>query len=108
MARSKDKKQDFAKKKKKKSFGRSIGMFAGICLVIYTIVVVVSQRIEISNAQQEMDEMDAQITEARQANDEYTRILSSDDEAEHMKRIAIERLGYAYPNERRFYIVDSD
>ena len=108
MARSKDKKQDFAKKKNKRSLGKPVAMLAGICLVIYTIVIVVSQRVEIANAQQEMDEMDAQITEAKQANDEYTRILSSEDEAEHMRRIAIERLGYAYPNERRFYIVDSD
>ena len=42
------------------------------------------------------------ITEAKQQNDEYIRLLSADDEAAYMERIAIERLGYAYPNERRF------
>ena len=38
--------------------------------------------------------------------EEYNRLLSSGDEAEYMERVAVEQLGYAYPNERRFYIVN--
>lgn len=108
MSKSKDKNKDFIKKKKKKSFAKPIAMFAVVCLTIYAIATVISQRIDVAEKKQEMEELDAQITEAKQVQDEYARILSGKDEEETMRRIAIERLGYAYPNERRFYIVDSD
>lgn len=82
--------------------------FFAICLVLYALVNVVSQRIEIAKAEKLAEETSAKITAAKQENDEYTRILNENDEAAYMERIAIERLGYAYPNERRFYIVDAD
>lgn len=93
---------------KKSSLARPLTVCAVVCLIVYSVITVISQQIEISQIQKDSDEISAKITEAKQQNDEYTRLLSADDEATYMERIAIERLGYAYPNERRFYIVDGN
>ena len=69
-----------------------ITTIAVFCLIIYSVFNIISQQ--------------AQIAQLKQQNDEYIRLLSADDESEYMERIAIERLGYAYPNERRFYVVE--
>jgi len=94
----------------KKSFMLSKPLFtlAVISLGIYSIFSMISHQIQISDIKEESEELSAKITEARQLNDEYVRLLSADDEAAYMERIAIEKLGYAYPNERRFYIVETN
>lgn len=96
------------KSKNKKPKSRLLATFTIVCLVLYTLISIVTQRVEISKVQKQSEELSAKITEAKQLNDEYVRMLSENDEAAYMERIAIERLGYAYPNERRFYIVDAD
>jgi cell division protein FtsL len=94
----------------KKSFflSKPLTALAIVCLIVYSVISVVSQQVQIAEIKKESDELSQKITEAKQQNDEYIRLLSADDEAAYMERIAIERLGYAYPNERRFYIVDAD
>lgn len=94
----------------KKSFAlsKSFAVLSIICLIVYSIISVISQQIQISEIKKESSELSAKITEAKQQNDEYIRLLSADDEAAYMERIAIERLGFAYPNERRFYIVEGN
>ena len=83
-----------------------ITTIAIFCLIIYSVFNIISQQAQIAQLEKHSEELSAQITEAEQQNDEYTRLLSADDESEYMERIAIERLGYAYPNERRFYVVE--
>ncbi len=85
---------------------RVITVIAVFCLIIYSILSIISQQAQIAQLKKESEELSAKITDARQQNDEYVRLLSDDDESEYMERIAIEKLGYAYPNERRFYIVE--
>jgi cell division protein FtsL len=95
-------------KRKKESSGvfKPIGYFAAFALVVYSVVVIISQGVQIQELRDEKKEINEQISEAKQLNDEYTRMLSSEDESEYMERIAVENLGYAYPNERRFYVVN--
>ena len=87
-----------AKKKKDGAgiFGPIAG-FAAFILVIYSIVTIISQQVQIAQLKQQRSEINAQISEAKQLN----------DETEYMERIAVEKLGYAYPNERRFYVVEA-
>ena len=96
-----------SKKKREGGVFEPLAWFAAFCLVIYSVVVIISQQVQIVHLRQEQNEISEQITEARQQNDEYTRMLASDDEAAYMEKIAVEKLGYAYPNERRFYVVDT-
>lgn len=94
----------------KKSFflSKSLTTLAIVCLIVYSVISVISQQVQIAEIKKESEELSSKITAAKQQNDEYVRLLSADDEAAYMERIAIERLGYAYPNERRFYIVNAD
>lgn len=98
------------KKKGKKSFviSKPLSAFAFICLIVYSVISIVSQQIQIAEIKKESEELSEKITVAKQQNDEYIRLLSANDEAAYMERIAIEKLGYAYPNERRFYIINAD
>lgn len=92
----------------KKRNTKPLATFAIVCFVVYAIISIVSQQVQISQLEKQTEEISAKITAEKQQNDEYVRLLSEDDEAAYMERIAIERLGYAYPNERRFYIVDAN
>lgn len=98
-----------ARRRKEKGSGvfKPLAAFAAFCLVVYSIITIISQQVQIAQIKQEKNEIKAQITEAKQQNDEYSRLLSSEDEAAYMERIAVEKLGYAYPNERRFYVVEA-
>jgi cell division protein FtsL len=94
-------------KPKRSRFVKLLTIFAVAALVVYSGVTIISQQAQIAQLRKESDAINKKITAAKQLNDEYTRLLSSDDEAEYMEKIAIEKLGYAYPNERRFYIVNN-
>lgn len=87
-------------------FGRFIAFTAVLCLVIYAVFSIISQQAQIAELKKQSEALSAQITDQEQKNDEYIRLLRSGDEAEYMERIAVEQLGYAYPGERRFYIVE--
>ena len=103
-----DAEKDAANPKPKRSrFVKLLTIFAVAALVVYSGVIIISQQAQIAQLRKESDAINKKITAAKQLNDEYTRLLSSDDEAEYMEKIAIEKLGYAYPNERRFYIVNN-
>lgn len=90
--------------KKKKSLASKIATIAILVFLVYSLYTVISQQAELNEQQKELSNIKSQITVAKQENDEYTRLLSGEDESEYMKKIAIERYGYAYPNERRFYV----
>lgn len=96
-----------ARKDGKSVLFKPLVWFAAVCLVIYSLFMIVSQQVQIVQLRQEKEEISAHMTEARRLNDEYTRLLASDNEAEYMEKIAIEKLGYAYHDERRFYVVEA-
>ncbi len=98
--------KDKTKKDGKSKFGKIFTSMAVFCFLIYAIFSAISQQAQIAQLKKQESELNTKLTEAKAQNDEYIRLLSADDEAEYMERIAIERLGYAYPNERRFYVVE--
>ena len=100
-----DAEKDAAKKNPKPKRSRFVKLLT--IFAVYSGVIIISQQAQIAQLRKESDAINKKITAAKQLNDEYTRLLSSDDEAEYMEKIAIEKLGYAYPNERRFYIVNN-
>lgn len=92
----------------KRRLGHVIAFVALFCLIVYSVFTIISQQAQIVQLRKQSEELSAKITEQEQKNDEYNRLLSAGDEAEYMERIAVEQLGYAYPNERRFYIVEKN
>ncbi len=100
--------KELAREERPHRFGRFIAYAAVFCLVVYAIFNIISQQAQIAELKKQRQDLSEQITAQEQRNDEYTRLLRAGDEAEYMERIAIEQLGYAYPGERRFYIVEKN
>ena len=90
-------------KKPKKPFILKLKNIAIICLMCYAVIVLVSQQIVLSQKKDEIKKLQNKVEISQQQNDEYHRILNMSDSDEYIKRIAIEKLGYAYPGEIRVY-----
>lgn len=89
--------------RKKRSAIGYIGIPVALIMIAACLVSIVSDKVELSEKQAELDALrqEAQRLEAENAG--YESILSEEDERTYMERIATENLGYAYPDERRFY-----
>lgn len=72
-------------------------------LMIYALVQFVYQQAMISDKKDEINLLQEKLKYAKEQNDDYLRLINMTDESEYLESIAIEKLGYAYPNERRFY-----
>ncbi len=98
------------KKPKRKNAGlvNAAFTFVIVFLVIYAVISIITQQAEISEKETELQLIRDEITEAEQINDEYVRLLSAEDEKAYMERIAIERMGYGYANERRYYAMSGN
>ncbi|MDE5859664.1 MAG: hypothetical protein K2H23_04685 [Oscillospiraceae bacterium] len=92
---------------KKKTAGnpvmKMIAAVAGIAFVLYCVSSIVLTQAEIAEKKQELAVLTEKAEKLELANDEYQSILAEEDEAAFMERYATDVLGYAYPNERRFY-----
>lgn len=62
-------------------------------------------QVDIAKKQETLASLQKQQEEYEHQNAEYERILSAEDEKKYMEQLAIEKLGYAYPNEVRYYDV---
>ena len=103
-----DEEPQAAQEKKRRSRLPSIMIIlVAVAFCVYAVIDIVQQQDEIEQLEQETQIMSAKIEQAKQLGDEYEQLLSSDEE-EFMERIAVEQLGYAYPNEKRFYIVTAE
>ena len=91
-------------KKKKRSPFASMGIaITATVFVVACVFEIISTQAEIAEKKQELNVLIEQAEALEDANDEYQSMLSEDDERAFMERYAVEMLGYAYPNERRFY-----
>lgn len=74
-----------------------------VLVLVYAVGLIIQTQADIAEQRSQIDKLNADIISMRQANDEYQRILKTADEDEYMFTVAVEKLGYAYPRERRFY-----
>ena len=97
---SKEKKAAMAAVRKayRKKQGRSNALASIIAVPVFIVLIgacvvsIIGDKVELTQAE---------ALEAENAS--YESILNEDDERTYMERIAMEKLGYAYPDERRFY-----
>lgn len=76
-------------------------------LLVYAVGTIISTQADIAEQKATIERLKADILETHQENDEYLRILGSTDEQRYMFNVAVERFGYAYPLETRFYVKQS-
>lgn len=93
--------------RKKRRFAKKLFVVIALCFCAYAAFTIIYDKAEIAKLKTETQDISRQIDEERALNDEYTRMLDG-GEKEYMKKIAIDKLGYAYPEERRFYIVNQN
>ena len=98
------KEQRKAERKKKGSpFSRFMASLAAVVFTIFCLGSFVVSNAEIYEKKQELAALKKKAAELEAENDKYSSILAEEDERAYMERIAVDVLGYAYPNERRFY-----
>ncbi len=93
---------------KKRTLSHYIILLAILLLIVYAIIMWISQRARVDELEAQNKEIKEQITLSQQQCDEYNRILSSDDQDAYMERIAIEKYGYGYPGEHRYYFTSKE
>lgn len=90
--------------KKRRSHLADLVKLALFALVlVYSVGLIIQTQADIAEQRTQIEKLRAEIVETQQVNDEYQRILKTEDEEEYMFTVAVEKLGYAYPRERRFY-----
>ncbi len=90
-------------KRRRSHIGDLVKLALFILVLAYSVGLIIQTQADIAEQRTQIERLREQISETRQANDEYQRILNTDDEEEYMFTVAVEKLGYAYPRERRFY-----
>lgn len=83
----------------------SIFKLAFLVFVLYSLISIISVQITISENKDELLALQKKEDELVEKNGEYERLLNVSDQKEYMEKLAIDKLGYAYPNETRFYDV---
>jgi cell division protein FtsB len=81
----------------------SLILLASVTVAIFSVGAFVIKQADIEEKQATLQRLTDECAEYEKQNTEYSSILSETDERSYFERIAIEVLGYAYPNERRFY-----
>ncbi len=91
------------KKRRRSHLGDLVKLTLFVLVLVYAVGLIIQTQADIAEQRMQIEKLREEITETRQANDEYQRILKTNDEDEYMFTVAVEKLGYAYPRERRFY-----
>lgn len=95
----------YKQEKRRKRTSPIVTFVVGVAVIGLTIVCSIAfviDEVQVSKKEAELAELNAKIETLKAENEQYESILSDEDERSFMERIAEERLGYAYPNERRF------
>lgn len=102
-ARAMRKKQLRRNSKQTSPLMRLVITVTSFVFVMYCVTSIIITQAEIAEKKQELDVLAEKAEKLEEENEEYLSILSEEDERAFMERYAVDVLGYAYPNERRFY-----
>ena len=88
------------RKKQRKRKGGLISRMALFCFVVYVTVALVNMQLEVTAKRRELHTLQDSIVQQELLNDETRRILMLEEDERYVERIARDKLGFAYPNER--------
>lgn len=87
---------------------QTVFKLAFLAFCVYCLFLIVSAQVDIAEKQQTLSALQQEAQSLDTQNGEYQRILNAEDEKKYMEQLAIGKLGYAYPNEIRFYDVSKN
>ena len=102
------KKLKHEKQRKKGLFNGALVKLAAVAVFIGCVVLYVTTNKDCEAKEEQMARIQTKIDAYETENAELQRVLSSDDLKEYMEKVALEKRGYAYPDERRFYDTTRD
>lgn len=98
----KKKKYKPGKKNRKGLFGL-VTKLTVVAAVISCFVSIIITNSDHAQMRKELNAINKKASEIEAENVELERILDDDDMDAYMEKIAIEKMNYAYPDERRYY-----
>ena len=66
----------------------------------YVVVCLVNSQVDINNKKAELENIQEKIVSQGVENKNLERIINSDEDDEYIEKLAREKLGFAYPDER--------
>ena len=92
--------------KKRGGFVRVVAFSAFILVGLFVVVSIVSSNMKINEYRKQYDDLVTQTAAVEDANDEIRRFLDDGaDMSEYIENMARDKLDYARPDERVYYIV---
>ena len=88
-----------ARRKRRSSFFVKITTF---CFIVCAAVAFIQSQADVVSKRRELAALQESIKLQQASNDEIKRILEGGNDMEYIERIAREKLGYAYPDEKIF------
>ncbi|MBR5682872.1 MAG: hypothetical protein IKW96_06295 [Ruminococcus sp.] len=96
------------KQNKKGLFNRGLVKLAAVAAIVGCGVLIASTQKDCREKEEQMKLIQTKINAYETENAELQRVLGSDDLNAYMEKVALEKRGYAYPDERRFYDTTRD
>lgn len=88
--------------KRRKQRGSLLTRLAVFCFVGYIAATLIGMQLEVLSKRRELESLQQGIEQQELLNAETERLLSLSSDEEYIERIARDRLGFAYPDERVF------
>ena len=88
-----------AKRKRKANW---VVRLSVLCFIAYVALTLISMQLEVLAMHRQIDQLDQDIVQEELANAEKKRVLAAGTDDDYIERIARDKLGYAYPDEKIF------
>ena len=104
----KQKSQEAHEKKNRRGFVYFLASVAVLLFAVFAVITVVRDQIEIRENLQRYDDLAAQTNEINERNEQIKAYLEDEEKLnEYIENIARDKLDYANPSERIYYVIPS-
>lgn len=90
-------------KAKRRGIFDLIATLTAVVAVIACFISFIIAQAKHADMKKELDSINKKTAELEAENVELQRVLEDDDMNAYMEKVAIEKMNYAYPDERRYY-----
>lgn len=88
--------------KRKKRKANWLVRFFMLCFVGYVAASLIGMQVEVTAKRRQLLALQQSVEQQKRINDETQRLLSGENDEDYIERVARDKLGYAYPDEKIF------